>query len=882
MSEADPLIHHAAEAVADGLVVDWDAAAERVRSPAQKAILHSLRDIWGFAQRGDRRRKGTTEGALNRRSTFVGVLAGLATLQIAIGLFGYATGNSDQSEVPAIWQAALMLVFAAGGLGLAVGGRHDRRAVLLGAFYLIVATSFAQRFIGWLVGSPRPLWANLFLETLAPYVLWRFVQAFPHVERFSTADRRAALIASCSLVIGCALLAANLALAIAPSSSSSTLLSQFGRWRPSRNLYWAIISGLTLAALVAAPFRARSAPSSERRRVTLFLAAIAVGAAPLLIELLLEIFWQSVAAEISPSLLAAITYPLLASIPVTTAYAVLVERVVEVTFVLRKTLQYALAKVALLGLTLAPLALLVQLGIRYRHLTIGDLVQHPVGRILAAMTVLGVALLLLRERLLAGIDRAFRKRTQSLELAVAAVTSDIRDAADVRELSDRVEPIVASMLDSPRSSVLTMSADANAFIPSRHLCAPLPRESAIIALLGDEDDALDLSAEDERGVFQMLPRVDKGWLQDTCYSAVAPLRGRAGNLLGLLAVRPKTGGLRFTIADLAALRAMAGPIALVLEQFGQPTRRAASGDGNGEVLAECVECGSVLTGPVQRCRCGGSLRTAAVPDLVAGKFRVERRLGAGAMGTAYLARDLGLDRTVVIKALPRRSAATTRQLEGEARAMASVTDHRLAMIFGVETWRGAPLLVMEYLAGGTLADRLRLGPVAYPDMLQLGATLANGLQVLHDNGVLHRDIKPSNIAFTSEGSPKLLDFGLASFRDHTDGSAELAGTPLYLSPEAVQGGSPGPADDLWSLSLVLYEAIAGSNPFASDTVQGALRRVASAEIPKLRCTDAELPPVVSGVFEGLLDRHRPRRPATAKDLATRLETALAELPAVRH
>jgi serine/threonine protein kinase len=252
------------------------------------------------------------------------------------------------------------------------------------------------------------------------------------------------------------------------------------------------------------------------------------------------------------------------------------------------------------------------------------------------------------------------------------------------------------------------------------------------------------------------------------------------------------------------------------------------------------------------------------------------------MGTAYLARDLGLDRTVVIKALPRRSATTTRQLEGEARAMAKVTDYRLAMIFGVETWRGAPLLVMEYLAGGTLADRLRLGPAPYADMLQAGAILANGLQVLHDNRMLHRDIKPSNIAFTSEGLPKLLDFGLASFRDSTDESTELAGTPLYLSPEAVQGGSPGPADDVWSLSLVLYEAIAGEHPFASDTIQGALRRVASAEVPSLGRIDAELPSVVASLFDVLLARRRSTRPPTAQALATLLETALAELPAVRH
>ncbi len=279
MSEPDPLIHRAAEAVADGIAIDWDAAALRLSSPPERAFLDNLRDVRGFARPPQHATRAREASAGTHGSTFVSLIAAVATLQIAVALIGFAAGPNDSSEIPAVWQLLLLTVFATVGLGLAIGGRQDRRAGLLGAFYLVMATSFAQRFIGRFAGTPRPVWASLFLEALGPYLLWRFVQAFPRVERFSRDDRRASHAARLSLVVGCALILVNLALAFAPSDSPLKVLTRLGRWQASGNVYWAIISLLTLAALLAAPFRARSAAISERRRVAWFLLCIGFGAA---------------------------------------------------------------------------------------------------------------------------------------------------------------------------------------------------------------------------------------------------------------------------------------------------------------------------------------------------------------------------------------------------------------------------------------------------------------------------------------------------------------------------------------------------------------------------------------------------------------------------
>src|SRR5262249_22115894 len=163
-----------------------------------------------------------------------------------------------------------------------------------------------------------------------------------------------------------------------------------------------------------------------------------------------------------------------------------------------------------------------------------------------------------------------------------------------------------------------------------------------------------------------------------------------------------------------------------------------------------------------------------------------------------------------------------------ARAMASLQHAHLATIYGLETSKNMPILVVEYFPGGTLADRLKRGPLSAADVCRLGCELADALAYLHGRKLLHRDVKPSNVGLTDESVPKLLDFGLAvgldrsvdalstaadktsqggpsSSRDVTP-SYVVAGTIAYLPPEAFQRQPPSVAFDLWGLGVTLYEA----------------------------------------------------------------------------
>ena len=180
------------------------------------------------------------------------------------------------------------------------------------------------------------------------------------------------------------------------------------------------------------------------------------------------------------------------------------------------------------------------------------------------------------------------------------------------------------------------------------------------------------------------------------------------------------------------------------------------------------------------------------------------------MGAVCLARHLRLDHQVAVKTLRTVSVSRLMGLKPEAWAMATVTHPTIARIYGIESWRGRPFLVTEHLTGGMLADRLRQGPVAAAHGVALAPALSDALATLQGAGYLHGDVRPSNIGLTSEGSPKLLDSGLA--REASDRDI-WGGTLRYMSPEALARHPAQEADDVWPLCVVVHEMVSGRHPF---------------------------------------------------------------------
>ncbi|MCY4662576.1 MAG: serine/threonine-protein kinase [Acidobacteria bacterium] len=268
-----------------------------------------------------------------------------------------------------------------------------------------------------------------------------------------------------------------------------------------------------------------------------------------------------------------------------------------------------------------------------------------------------------------------------------------------------------------------------------------------------------------------------------------------------------------------------------------------------------------------------------------------------------------LGRKVAIKTLPPLRTASAERLHREARTMARVLHPNLALIYGTEQWRGTPMLIVEYLQGGTLRDWLRRGPVSFLEAIDLGIVLADVLDCVHEAGVLHRDVKPSNIGFTVDNQPKLLDFGLALL----DGAPEeeptemrlaararsevvrtadpestvtvadrLVGTPLYLAPEALAGVAPQPSFDLWGLALVIYEAIAGRHPFVAPDVEAVLAAAARGGIPDIRDYRPTCPPVLATFLRDSLSPLVTRRPESASAMRNALRRLRATVPKHAH
>jgi serine/threonine protein kinase len=236
-------------------------------------------------------------------------------------------------------------------------------------------------------------------------------------------------------------------------------------------------------------------------------------------------------------------------------------------------------------------------------------------------------------------------------------------------------------------------------------------------------------------------------------------------------------------------------------------------------------------------------------------YEVLEVLGCGGMGVVYKARDLNLPRMVALKMLLGHRPATPEHLarfRAEAEAVARLQHPHIVQIHAVGEYRlpnspdAAPFLVLEYIAGGSLAARVRQTPQPIGDAAALIEILARAVHAAHAAGIVHRDLKPANILLAASspgdsghcayGLPKLTDFGLARHLDSTNQSlsreGQVSGTPAYMAPEQALGQSraSGPATDIHALGVILYELLTGRLPFKGATMEDTLRQVCMATV----------------------------------------------------
>jgi eukaryotic-like serine/threonine-protein kinase len=218
-------------------------------------------------------------------------------------------------------------------------------------------------------------------------------------------------------------------------------------------------------------------------------------------------------------------------------------------------------------------------------------------------------------------------------------------------------------------------------------------------------------------------------------------------------------------------------------------------------------------------------------------FEVRKFLGRGGMGIVYRAWDQRLRRDVAIKMLIAGAYARPEELERflrGAEAKAGLRHPNIVQVYDVGDLDGRPYFTMEFVEGGSLAQRLAGAPMPPGEAAVLVATLADAVQAAHDGGIIHRDLKPANVLLTADGTPKVTDFGLARRLDGGAGltqTGDTLGTPSYMAPEQAQGKSNtvGPAADVYALGAILYESLTGRPPFRSETAAETIRQVIDNE-----------------------------------------------------
>ncbi|PYS84755.1 MAG: hypothetical protein DMF67_03395 [Acidobacteria bacterium] len=275
------------------------------------------------------------------------------------------------------------------------------------------------------------------------------------------------------------------------------------------------------------------------------------------------------------------------------------------------------------------------------------------------------------------------------------------------------------------------------------------------------------------------------------------------------------------------------------------------------------------------------------PQIIAGRFRVEREIGRGGMGTVYRASHLGLERPVAVKILKQEFAAHPEVAERfmrEARTMSRLRHARAAMIFDAgHLADGRPFIVMEYVEGATLAEALaREGTFAPERVVRVASEICDVLAEAHALGIVHRDLKPSNIILNERGVC-VLDFGIAKVlqtstevtRTHaTTESGLVIGTPRYMSPEQCLGQKVGAASDLYSVGVLLYEMLAGRTPFVDVLSSAVLVKQATVPPPPLLALRPDVPRPLALAVHALLAKNPAQRPASAAEVRRTLERSV--------
>jgi serine/threonine-protein kinase len=267
-----------------------------------------------------------------------------------------------------------------------------------------------------------------------------------------------------------------------------------------------------------------------------------------------------------------------------------------------------------------------------------------------------------------------------------------------------------------------------------------------------------------------------------------------------------------------------------------------------------------------------------------GQYTITEQIGKGGMATVYKATQATINRTVAIKVLPHamlHDDTFMRRFRREGEVFAKLEHFHILPIFDYGEADGMPYIVMRYMEGGTLQERIRSGPLTWDQITRLTRQIADALDYAHSQGIVHRDMKPSNILLDNQGNGYLADFGIAKVEEggtQLTGSG-VVGTPAYMAPEQSTPGAPAPSMDIYALGVTVFEMITGNVPYVADTPIAQIVMHINQPVPVLNDYIGGIPEEVDDVMQKVLAKRPDERYPKASDFARALESAVSSMQA---
>ena len=606
-----------------------------------------------------------------------------------------------------------------------------------------------------------------------------------------------------------------------------------------------------LAGLLVLVLAYRQSGEIARRKLRVVVAGVLCGFLPaVLIEIvlnpLLRVFeirnpWQ----EWMPIIIGA-SFLL---VPPVVAYAIVRHRIIPVSFVIRRGLQYLLAKNALRLLLILPVLGIVWNIASNPNRTLSEILLNNSFSFYFFIALAAGFGLLIRLRLNEWIDRRFFREQYNQERLLYELIEDVKESDSMPKLSRLVSSRIQSALHPTSVYLFYRDDEHQSDFSLGYTTSGADENSANLKLTADSPllrfmQQTRSSIEFPTSRTDDLPTREKRWLRVTGANLLVPMHGSDGRLAGIFSLGEKMSQIPYTRRDKELLETLANQIALVHENLSLKDRMRREqqiktevlsrfNEGNINLLKECPRCGKCYDRTTEKCTDDNSELTFSLPvtRTIENRYRLEKLLGKGGMGAVYKATDLRINRVVAIKILSGAmfgNRDALRRFEREAQTAGKLNHRNIVTIFdyGVLTTEGA-FLVMELVEGETLSEVLkRKGKLDAEIVVAWFGQILDGLEAAHKAGIVHRDLKPDNILVTrsEDRSARLciLDFGLARFNEHEFAdsvtvSGTIMGTLGYMSPEQLGGEKADERSDLFAVGVIIYEALHGKKLFAGKT-----------------------------------------------------------------